>query len=62
MIDEFRLGCRQRDEILRALEAIQRQLQRLQGKPDTTALFVLGTNVTIIQSNVTNLPPVVDRN
>jgi hypothetical protein len=46
----------QRDEILSAVVAVQRQLQGLAAKPDWQALWVLGTNLTIIQTTLTNLP------
>lgn len=54
---EFVLRQSQRDEILKAVAAIQRQLQHLSGKPDWRALWVLGTNLTVIQNTLTQLPP-----
>jgi hypothetical protein len=57
MDSEFVLGRDQRDEILKAVKAIERQVKGLSGKPDWQALYVIGTNLTIIQSNLTRLPP-----
>jgi hypothetical protein len=53
---EFVLGRDQRDEIMKAVEAIGRQVKEMAGKPDTKALWVIGTNLTIIQTSLTNLP------
>jgi len=52
---EFLLSRDQRDEILRAVEAIGRQL-KTPGTPQWQSLWVIGTNLNIIQMNVTNLP------
>lgn len=57
---DFALSRDRRDMILRALDAIQRQVGSLhttplQGSFDSRGL-VIGTNVTIIQSCLTNLP------
>jgi len=52
---EFRLSRDQRDEILRAVEAITRQL-KTPGAPRWQSLWVIGTNLSIIQVNVSNLP------
>ena len=51
---EFMLSRDQRDEIMRAVKAIERQVKQI--KPDWQALHVIGTNLTIVQTNVTNLP------
>jgi hypothetical protein len=57
MIDvESVLTRDQRDEIMKAVKAIERQLKELAGKPDWQALWVIGTNLQIIQTNVMNLP------
>jgi hypothetical protein len=53
---QYVLHQHQRDEILNAVAAVQRQLQGLTGKPDWQAFWVLGTNLTIIQTTLTNLP------
>lgn len=53
---EFVLSRNQRDEIMRAVKAIERQLKDVIGKPHWQALYVIGTNLTIIQTNLTNLP------
>jgi hypothetical protein len=54
----FVLRQTERGDILRAVEAIQRQLQALTAKPDLRALWVLGNNLTIIQTTLTNLPQI----
>jgi hypothetical protein len=53
---EFRLSRVQRDEIMKAVKAIERQVREVVGKPHWQALYVIGTNLTIIQTNLTNLP------
>ena len=53
---EFVLSLDQREEILKAAKAIGRQVKEMVGKPDWQALYVIGTNLTIIQTNLTNLP------
>ena len=53
---EFVLSLDQRDEIMKAVKAIERQVKEMAGKPHWQALYVIGTNLTIIQANVTNLP------
>ena len=50
------LTLEQRDQILRAAEAIQRQLEKIAGKSDSPARYVVGTNLFIIKANLTNLP------
>lgn len=52
---EFVLSRDQRDEILLAAKAIERQVKELSGKPGWQALWVIGTNLSIIQMNLTNL-------
>jgi hypothetical protein len=39
----------QRDEILKAVKAIERQLNEIEAKPRWQVLYVIGTNLTIIQ-------------
>ena len=41
MDSEFVLGRDQRDEILKAVKAIERQVKGLSGKPDWQALYVI---------------------
>ena len=53
---EFVLSRDQRDEIMRAVKAIERHVKEMTGKPHWQALYVIGTNLAIIQTNVTNLP------
>jgi hypothetical protein len=53
---EFSLSRDQRDEILRAVKAIERQVKEIAGKPDWRALWVIGMNLTIIQTHLTDLP------
>ena len=50
------LSLEQRDQILKAAEAIQRHLEKIAGKSDWQTRYVVGTNLFIIQANVTNLP------
>ncbi|HVH27472.1 MAG TPA: hypothetical protein VM818_11955 [Vicinamibacterales bacterium] len=51
---EFVLTRDQRDEILKAVKAIERQVKEIADKPQWQALWVIGTNLTIIQTNVIN--------
>ena len=53
---EFVLSRDQRDEIMKAVKAIERQVREIVGKPRWQALYVIGTNLAIIQTNLTNLP------
>lgn len=53
---DFVLSRDHRDDILKAVKAIERQVTGISGKPDWQALWVIGTNLTIIQTNLTNLP------
>ena len=53
---EFLLSRDQRDEIMRAVKAIERQVKEMDGKPHWQALYVISTNLAIIQTNLTNLP------
>jgi hypothetical protein len=45
---------------MKAVKAIGRQLKEMAGKPNTPALWVIGTNLAIIQSSLTNLPRAVE--
>jgi hypothetical protein len=53
---EFGLKRDQRNEILRAVKAIERQLKEMAGKPQWQVAWVIGTNLAIIQASVTNMP------
>ena len=53
---QFVLSRGQRDEIMRAVDAIERQLEDITGRPQWQVFWVISTNLAIIQSNVTNLP------
>jgi hypothetical protein len=53
---EFVLSRDQRDEILKAVKAIERQVRQVVEKSDWQSLHVIGTNLTIIQANLTNMP------
>ena len=53
---EFALTRDQRDEILKAVRAIERQLKQIGGEPQWQALYVIQTNLTIIQTQIMNLP------
>ena len=50
------LSLEQRDQILMAAAAIQRQIELVAGKSDWQTRYVVGTNLFIIQANMTNLP------
>jgi len=51
---EFVLSRDQRDEIMKAVKAIERQVKEVVGQSHWQALYVIGTNLTIIQTNLTN--------
>ena len=53
---EFVLSRDQRDEIMKAVKAIERQVKEMVGKPHWQAPYVISTNLAIIQTNLTNLP------
>jgi hypothetical protein len=57
---EFVLSRDQRNEIMKAVAAIGRQLKVMVGEPQphTPSLMVISTNLAIIQTNLTNLPRV----
>jgi hypothetical protein len=54
---EFVLSRHRRDDIIKAVKAIELQVKEMKSKPDWQALWVIGTNLSIIQMNLTNLPP-----
>jgi hypothetical protein len=47
------LSREQRDEIMRAISAIECQVQQI--KPGWQAAYVIGTNLTIIRTNLISL-------
>jgi len=53
---ELVLSQSQRDEIMKAVKAIERQLKEMAGKPQWRVAWVISTNLAIIQANVTNMP------
>ena len=55
---EFVLSRKERDEIIRAVNAIERQLKNIGGKPQWQVLYVISTNLAIIQANVSRVPRV----
>jgi hypothetical protein len=55
---QFVLSREQRDEINRAVNAIQRRLKQMAHSPRSLALYVIANNLTVIQTNVANLPRV----
>jgi hypothetical protein len=59
---EFVLSDRRRDDIMKAVKAIERQMKEMTGKPDWQALWVIGTNLSIIQMNLTDLRRAEDWN
>ena len=52
---EFVLSRNRRDEIMKAVKAIEREMKEMTGKPGWQALWVIGTNLSIIQMNLANL-------
>jgi hypothetical protein len=55
---EVVLSREQRDEIIRAVNAIERQLTEMEGKPHWQVVYVIGTNLAIIQARVSKLPQI----
>ena len=53
---EFVLSRDQRADIMKAVKAIERQVKQLASKSHWQALYVVGPNLTIIQTSLTNLP------
>ena len=53
---EFVLSGDQRDEIMKAVKPLNDRVKEMVGKPHWQALYVIGTNLAIIQTNLTNLP------
>ena len=54
--DDVTLSRERRDAIVKAVRAIERQLQEMAGKPAWQVAYVIGTNLAIIEMNVTGLP------
>jgi hypothetical protein len=52
------LSREQRNEIIRAVNAIKRQLKKIEDEPRWQVLYVIGTNLAIIQANVSGMPRV----
>jgi hypothetical protein len=50
------LSRKQRDAILKAVEAIQRQVSEAVGQSQWRALYVIGSNLSIIQANLSQAP------
>jgi len=55
---EVVLSHEQREEIIRAVNAIERQLKEFETKPRWQVRYVIETNLTIIQASVRKLPRV----
>ena len=53
---DLALSRDQRDEIMRAVRAIEWQLKDIAAKPPWQVLYVIETNLTIIKASVTNMP------
>ncbi len=58
---DFVLSLNQRDEIIKAVKAIERQVNEMADKSQWQALYVVATNMTIIRASLTNLPQVIRR-
>lgn len=54
---EFVLSRDKRDDIMKAVTAIRRQLKVIGDQPRWQVSWVIDTNLTIIQTSLTNLPP-----
>ena len=53
---DLELNRDQRDEIMRAVRAIERQLKDIAAKPPWQVAWVISTNLAIIQVNVIGMP------
>ena len=56
MTADLVLSLAQRDAIMNAVAAIRRQLHASGDAATTPAVMTIGTNLTIIQTTLTNLP------
>ena len=52
------LSRKERDEIIRAVHAIERQLKNIDGEPRWQAFYVISTNLAIIEASVSGMPRV----
>lgn len=55
---EVVLSREQRDEIIKGSYAIERPLREIDAKPRWRVLYVIGTNLAIIERHVSKLPRV----
>ena len=55
---EVVLSRKQRDEIIRAVSAIERQLKKIEDESRWQVRYVIGTNLAIVQANVSRMPRV----
>jgi hypothetical protein len=55
---EVVLTRRQREDIIKAVHAIERQLNTMGTQPNWQALYVIGTNLAIIKASVSGMPRV----
>jgi len=55
---DLALSRDQRDEIMRAVRAIEWQLKDIAAKPPWQVAWVISTNLAIIQAKVTSMPRV----
>jgi len=55
---EFVLSRRERDEIIRAVNAIERELKQSDARLDCQVAYVIGTNLHLIKAHVSKLPRV----
>lgn len=56
--DEVVLSRHERDEILKAVKAIERQVKDVLDQSHWQALYVIGTNLTLIETNLSHAPRV----
>ena len=52
--DEVVLSRHERDEILKAVKAIERQVKDVLDQSHWQALYVIGTNLTLIETNLSH--------
>jgi hypothetical protein len=55
---EFVLSREQRDEIMKAVKAIEHQVKKMAEASDWPAAYVIANNLTIIQSTLNSMPRV----
>ena len=56
--DEVVLSRHERDEILKAVKAIERQVKDVLDQCHWQARYVIGTNLTLIETNLSHAPRV----